>query len=336
MPGDSTESVMNDNGAHNNRPCVKIGTEEINVKGRMTSFTSVEIDGLKIVTRGKYIRIVELREEWDQDVSDPEAIAWALKTCGIRFDLFTFIQRLPQSRPRYGYHMEWDSIAAIPISNYENWLKYQIPDQTRNKIKKAKKAGVEIREISFDDQLVQGISDIYNESPVRQGTKNTQYNMELSLVKKLNSTFLERADFIGAYFKDELIGYLKIVYTDKFARVMGILAKIKDLEKSPMNLLIAKGVEICAAKGAPYFVYAKYDYGKNVGSDTLKDFKKNNGFENILLPRYYIPLNGYGKLMLALGFYKGLKNILPRWLVRALLQLRERITLLVYTKGADK
>lgn len=311
---------------------INISREEINIKGKLTSFHAIEIDDIKIVIKGKYIKFAEVREEWDQDVAAPELILEVLKKLSYRIDLFTFIQRLPESRPKYNFYREWDSVAAIPIKSYEHWLKYQIPDQTRNKIKKAQKTGIEIRRVNFSDELVKGISLIYNETNIRQGTINTQYNMDIKLVKRLNGTFIDRADFIGAFYKDELIGYIKIVYTDKFARVMGILGMVKYLDKSPMNLLIAKAVEICAEKNVPYFVYAKYDYGKKVGSDTLKEFKKNNGFENILIPRYYIPINKYGGIILATGLHRGIKNMLPRGVVRTLLKVRNILTLIIYSK----
>ena len=295
--------------------------DEKSIKGKLVAFRGIEIDNLRIIVKGKYIRMAEVRDEWDQDVKEPETVIEYLKKSGVRIDLFTFIQRLPESRPKYKYHMEWDSVAAIPIVSYQNWLRNQIPDQARNKMKKAAKSGVEVRNIAFGEEVVKGISSIYNESRIRQGAKNTHYNMPYKMVKKLNETFLDRCDFIGAFYGNELIGYLKIVYTDKYARVMGILGKVKHKDKSPMNLLLAKAVEICAEKKIPYFVYAKYDYGK-VGSDTLKEFKKNNGFENILIPRYYIPLNKYGVLMLKLKFHKGIKNMIPRFVVRQLLNIR--------------
>ena len=287
----------------------------------MVGFDAIEIGNVKYVVKGKFLKTAMVREEWDEDVTDPETVIDALKKSGVRIDIFTFVQRLPESRPKYSYHMEWDSVAAIPISTQQYWLQYQIPDQTRNKIKKANKLGVEIRPMSFGDEWVKGISTIYNETPVRQGRKNTQYNMPYEMVKKLNSTFLDRCDLIAAFYKNELIGYLKIVYSDRFARVMGILGKVKHQDKSPMNLLISKAVAICAEKKVPYFLYGKYHYGK-VGSDSLKDFKKNNGFESILVPRYFVPLNIYGSIALQLGLNRELKSLIPVSILKKLLNIR--------------
>jgi hypothetical protein len=279
------------------------------------------INNLTLNIKGRFLKIAEIKEEWDQDVIDPEAVVNAIKMSNVRIDLFTFIQRLPESRPKYSYFMEWDNVAAIPIRTFNYWLENQIPKQARNRIKKAMKSGVEVKHIAFDDKLVKGISDLYNEEPLKQEKKNRHYGISLEMVKILNSTFLARCDFIGAFYEKEFIGYIKIVYSDRYARTMGILGKSKHRDKSPMNLLVAKAVEICAEKKVPFLTYAKYDYGK-VGKDSLKEFKKNSGFENILIPRYYIPLNIIGKMAIKLGIYKELKNLLPKWIVRSYLIIR--------------
>lgn len=303
-----------------NKP-YKLIREERNIKGKNVTFPAIEIDNVKIIVKGKYIKIAEVRDEWDNDINDPERYAKILKNSGLHADIFTFIQRLPDSRPKFDYEMEWDNVAAVPIVSYDHWSKKQIPKQTRNRLKKGKKAGVKVKKIGMNDDLFKGISEIYNETPVRQGKKNWHYNMKMELVKKLNSTFSDRCDFIGAFYKEELIGYIKLVYTDKYARTMGILRKVKYRDKYPMNLLIAKAIEICSEKKIPYLVYARYDYGK-VGSTTLQDFKKNCGFEYVILPRYYMPITIFGKIMLTTGLYKGLKAMLPKQVLDILIEAR--------------
>jgi len=312
---------MSDHIAIDSTTPIHINQEKINVKGGMVNFDALEINNIKIVVKGKFIRTAMVREEWDEEVADPGLVVNALKKSGIRIDLFTFVQRLPESRPKHNYFMEWDSVAAIPIKDYAHWFENQITKQSRNRIKKAQKTGVEIRHIIFDEALVRGISEIYNEVPVKQERKNKYYGMNLETVWRLNSTFLERADFIGAYCQDELIGYIKIVYADRYARTMGILGKMRHRDKSPMNLLLAKAIETCAERKVPFLTYAKYDYGK-LGSDSLKEFKKFNGFENILVPRYYVPLSTRGQLVLRLGLHKGIKNLLPKGLARYLRKAR--------------
>jgi len=326
---------MGDNTAIDKGPSsIRLDREEISVKGKMVGFDAIEIGSVKYVVKGKFLKTAMVREEWDEDVTALQAVINTLKRSGVRVDIFTFVQRLPDSRPKYDYFMEWDNVAAIPIKTYEYWLANQITKQSRNRIKKAQKTGVDIRQIFFDKELVRGISDIYNEVPIKQERKNKYYGMDLETVRRLNSTFLDRADFIGAYYQGELIGYIKVVYTDRYARTMGILGKEHHRDKSPMNLLLAKAVEMCAEKKVPFLTYAKYDYGK-LGSDSLQEFKKFNGFENILIPRYYIPITLYGQLMLSLGFHKGIKNILPQRLAKYLRRARKVLYSLKYSKSKD-
>jgi len=298
-------------------------TEEITIKGKALNVKAAIISGKEIVVTGKFVTLGRIKEEWDVDVDNPALIIEQLKKSGLKVDLFTFIQRLPESKPMYSYPMEWDNVAALPITSYENWWKNQITQETRNKIRKSQKRGVEVRMLDFNDDLVQGISEIYNETPIRQGKPFWDYGKDIDKVKKENATFLQRADFAGAYFENQLIGYIKIVATNKYARTMGILSKVEHRDKSPTNLLIAKAVEICAKKKTPYLVYAKYKYGK-VGSDSLKGFKRDNGFESIDLPRYYVPLTPWGKIVLKLNLHLGIVGLLPIRIIAIMLKLRKK------------
>jgi hypothetical protein len=279
------------------------------------------VDNKEIEIAGKFIKIAELKKEWDEDVEDPEAFIKMLKSSGVKADIFTYMQQLPESRPKYKYDMEWDSIAAIPITSYENWLKKQVVQNSRKKIGLAQRKGVVIKLIEFNDQLVKGILDIYHEMPIIQGKPNRQYKTDFATAKKLNATFLDRAQFIGAFYNDELIAYIKLVTAGKFMRTMGILAKLAHREKGAMNLLIAKAVEICVEKKMPYLIYARFNYGKS-GSETLKEFKRNLGFESIILPRYYIPLSTWGKIVLKLKLHREIVEYLPEKVIRKLLQMR--------------
>jgi len=279
------------------------------------------VDDKEIKVTGKLVKIAELKEDWDEDIEDPEAFIKSLKSSGVKADIFTFIQRLPESRPKYNYQMEWDSIAAIPITTYENWIKKQIVQNSRKKIGLAQRKGIIIKLIDFNDELVKGILDIYHETPILQGKPNRQYNTNFETAKKLNATFLDRAQFIGAFYKDELIAYIKLVSAGKFMRTMGILAKVSHRDKGPMNLLLAKAVEICVEKKMPYLIYSKFNYGKR-GSQKLKDFKRNLGFESIILPRYYVPLTGWGIIILKLKLHREIVEYFPKKLIDIAINLR--------------
>jgi len=270
---------------------------------------------------GKLIRKVTDRTIWWCGIDDPKKAIQKIKKSKIKADIFTFMQRPPDFEPNYEYYYEWDNIAAIPISSYEDWWTKQISYKTRNMARKAEKKGVEIRTAQFDDEFIKGIKDIYDETPYRQGRPFHHYGKKYETVKLENSKYIERSDLIGAYYNNELIGFIKLVYDEYFASMMQIIAKIKHRDKSPTNALIAKAVELCAEKGIPYLVYSKYIYGKK-GEDSLARFKRHNGFKKIDLPCYYIPLNTKGKIALSCKLHHGILELLPRNLVIQILNLR--------------
>ena len=95
---------------------------------------------------------------------------------------------------------------------------------------------------------------------------------------------------------------------------------MKHYDKRPANALIAKAVEICAQKGISHLVYYSYIY--NDPKSSLTEFKRRNGFEKVLLPRYYIPLTAKGKIALNLGLHRGLVKTIPNPLLSHLLRFR--------------
>ncbi len=129
----------------------------------------INVCGKQIKVQGRAVRIGRLDADKYQFLDDPEAMLAGLKESGKRIDLFTFMQRLPESTPKYQYPMEMDNLAAIPVSTFDQWWNHQIGFKARNKAKQAEKKGVTVREVRFDDVLVKGIWEIYNECPFRQG-----------------------------------------------------------------------------------------------------------------------------------------------------------------------
>jgi hypothetical protein len=277
--------------------------------------------GIEFKKTCRKFRLVAAREEWDVDIDHPENIIQEIRSQQLRADIFSFMQRIPHFKPEFAYRMEMDNVAAIPISSYEHWWTKQVTQEARNKCRKALKKGVIVRLVEFDDELVKNIREIYRESELRRGARFTHYEKSFDEVKAANATFLERACFIGAYLGSELIGFVKLVQTEGYTRVMGILAMLAHRDKAPMNALIAKAVEICANNKSPYLTYGKMIYGSK-GIDSLAQFKKENGFVRYDLPRYFVPLSKKGKLILALHLHKRLADILPRRLSLCLIRTR--------------
>jgi len=272
----------------------------------------MEIRGRKLWTDGRLIRIARVDGEGYEFLEEPEAALSALRTSRTRVDLFTFIQKLSDTSPKYKYPMEWDNMAALPISTFDHWLTSQVNSKVRNMVRKADKNGVIVREVPFDDGLVRGISAIYNESPIRQDKRFWHYGKDLEAVRSMNGTFLDRSIFIGALFQHNLIGFAKLVSDEDRgqAGLMQIISMIQHRDKAPTNALIAQAVRSCAARGIPYLWYANFSYG-NKQRDTLADFKRHNGFQRVDLPRYYVPLTVAGRMALRLGLHHGVTDWIP-------------------------
>jgi hypothetical protein len=246
-----------------------------------------------------------------------------LKRSGAGVDLFTFLQELPETSPKHAYFMEWDNLAVLPVSTFDAWFAKQIDYRTRNKVRKAEKKGVEIREVPFDEALVQGIFEIYNESRLRQGKKFTHYGKDCETVRKEEATYLDSSIFIGAFFEEKLIGFIKLVTNDTQtqAGMMNIVSMIRHRNLAPTNALIAQAVRSCANRGIRYLVYSNFSYGKKL-RDSLTDFKESNGFQQVDLPRYYIPLTRKGSLALRLDLHHRLVDRLPESLTASIRRVR--------------
>ncbi len=272
----------------------------------------MEVCGRELRIRGALIRIGFIDGEGYQFLDDPEAALEAVRSCGARVDLFTFIQRLSDTSPKYAYKMEWDNMAALRVSSFDDWMKHQIDFKVRNKIRKAEKNGLVVREVPFDDAFVHGISAIYDESAVRQGKRFWHYGKDIEAVRRMNGTFLDRSIFIGAFFQDDLIGFVKLVSDENRgqAGLMQIVSMIHHRDKAPNNALIARAVRSCAERGISHLWYANFSYG-NKQRDSLADFKRYNGFQKVDLPRYYVTLTTAGRMAMHLRLQHGIAYRIP-------------------------
>jgi hypothetical protein len=299
---------------------------EIRVEGKTLKVPAATIDGKTVIVTGKWIRMAAIMDEElveGELVKEPKSFAASLKQAGANADILTFAQRLREVTPKYDCHLEWDNAAVVPITTFKEWWEKRLPQETRRNVKRAAKLGVTVKSVSFDDQLLRGIVGIYNETPMRQGRRFWHYGKSHKAVKEETATYLERSEFIGAYHGDELIGFIKIVYAEDCAQILHILSKACHADKRPTNALIAKAVEICVEKRMSYLVYCKYVYGKN-DKNPLTEFKRRNGFEQMLYPRYYLPLTIWGGLILKLGLHHGLIAVLPKNLLAALVGMRRK------------
>jgi hypothetical protein len=302
------------------------GFTEIRVKGETIKVPSIRINNAPVIVTGKWLKQAVVK---DEDLADPEifrdprVFIRGLKASGLGADVFTFAQKVPDTNVNFHYQVEWDNAAVVPITTYKEWLEKRVEYDVRKAIKKAAKLGVTCRIAEFNDTLVQGIVDIYAESPTRQGKAFWHYKKDFATVKDEAGTYLEKCDFVCAYFQDELIGFIKMAYVGNIAATIHVISKKKHFDKKATNVLLAKAVEVCVEKKVTHLTYGNYIYTDPTSS--LTEFKRRNGFEKAMLPRYYIPLTAKGSLALKLGLHKGVTGMLPESVKLSLIKARSAI-----------
>jgi Acetyltransferase (GNAT) domain len=287
---------------------------EVRVKGRWVVVPTIDVNGDILTARGKWLRIAKVRgEEMSEDeLKDPELYVAALKNDRekiLRADIFSFTQKLPATQPMFRYPMEWESVAAIRLESFKQWWE-GLPQESRKNVRRSQKRGVEIRTSEFDEALIQGIREVNDDSPMRQGMKNAYYGLTSEETKRRYSEFVGRCDFICAYCGDEMIGFLHLVYRKDVAAILNLTSKPSHFDKRPANALMAKAVELCETRGVSHLTYGLYNYG-NKRDSSLREFKVRNGFEEILVPRYFVPLTLWGRLCMKAKFHRGLIGNLP-------------------------
>jgi hypothetical protein len=294
---------------------------------------TIRVDSLEMVVTGRWLRTAAVHDEnWHEGlvIDNPERFIIKLKESKLKADIFTFAQKIPDCKPRYNYKIEWDDMAAIPITTYQDWWESLASDR-RKDIKRAEKQGILVKTVEFNDELVKGIVEINNDIPLRQGKRFKHYGKDFDTVKREYATFPDRSEFIAAYFNDELAAILKIVYVGELACFLEILSKTKYNDKRPVNALISKAVEVAVENKKSYLTYGRFYYG-NKKQSLFTDFKHRNGFERIIFPRYYVPLTAKGRVAIQFKLQLGLLGILPGFLISGFLNLRSYL----YNKKLNK
>lgn len=283
--------------------------------------TECSVAGKDVQITGRLLKTARLRSEYYVRLEDPVALVQAVQKSGLRADILTFIQDINERAPRYSFHHEAEQMAVLPITTYDDWFTKQLYNKPRNILRKAFKSGVEIRLEDFGDSIVRGIKEIYDESPVRQGRRNRHYKKDIDTIRREHATFLDRSQFIAAYFNGEIIGFAKVTFSPGHATVMNFLSKLSHRDKAPNNALIAKAVEVSADRKVNSLIYGVWGSG---GATGLVEFKTSNGFQCVEVPRYYVPLTWIGKLALRAGVHGGIVKRIPKSFVGAAANVRKR------------
>lgn len=290
----------------------------------MKKKTTITVCGKGIKAEGRFLRIARLDGEKHTFPEDPEAIIKGLRKSGAQVDIFTFLQKVSETSPKYSYRLEYDNLAVLSVSTFEHWWNHQIRSFPRNRARQAEKKGVTFREVPFNEVLIRGICGIYNETPVRQGKTFRHYGMTPEQARDYAGTFLDQSVFVGAFVGDTMIGFVKLVMDENRnqACMVHILSMVQHNDKAPTNALISQAVRYCAQHRIPYLVYEHFNYGNKRG-DSLSHFKEVNGFQRVDLPRYYIPITILGRVALRLGLHHRLADRIPESMAAKFRQLRK-------------
>ena len=290
-----------------------------------------ELQLLAIRKKG-FIKIAKRPEQYEyvHDFVPSDRFFEKLAERGI--DIFTFVER-KWCCPLIDQSNEWvkaeDNIALIKVPLYSEWLS-QIGKKTRNMIRKAEKSGVKTELINPSEELAEGIRKIFNETPIRQGRAFSHFGWTIDSVRNLVFHSSD-STFIGAFLEGELVGFMQLVQGDKIAVMSQILSLQKHWDKAVNNALVAKSMEVCAAKNTPWLMY-----GRMGNHPSLDYFKESNGFSKYKLTRFFVPVTGKGRTAIKLRLFKEAKDALPQslkvplipvfnWVSRTKVQIKRRV-----------
>jgi len=300
-----------------------IKLEEVRSAGRRFYVPSAEICGRTVIVTGKWIRAAQVKDEEVAEgaiVEDPKEFISALKQTSLNADFFSFAQKPPETSRKYDYHLEWENWAAARTTSFKDWWE-NLPQESRKNVRRAARRGVRVRIATLDDDFVNGVHSIYNETPIRGGRRFWHFGKDVEAIRESLATYADRTVFIGAYWNEELIGFIKLVYVDRLATLMHIISMNAHYDKRPMNALLAKAVELCEEKKISHLIYGQFVYDNNRKSSFV-EFKRRNGFEQVNFPRYFIPLTVRGEIFVRLRLYRGVKGLIPQPLLQPLLSVR--------------
>jgi len=268
----------------------------------------------EIVVSGGVVRIAKLRHEWFDFLQDPLRAIRNMQRAK-RADLFTFLGDLNDEGTGYPFYKETAAGAVLPVTSYQIWWN-SLDSSVRNKIRKAYKNGVKVCDAELDDSFVRGVEVIYNESPLRQGRKFCHYGQSAAAIKEELSSLWGRCYFIGAYLRDEMIGFAKLFHGNDILRTVHIISKLSQRDKPVQDALIARAVQMCEEKNIHRLQYGSWSRGG------LGTFKEKRGFVKLDYSRYYVPISFRGKWVLQFRLHHGLKGRLSEKWVESLIALR--------------
>jgi hypothetical protein len=263
-----------------------------------------EIENLN-VRKKFFFKVANDGKEYERDVVLTKDFIEKLGNRGV--DLFTFIERRWCCKA-LSTSPSWvktsDNIALLQVTSFDWWK--NIGKKTRNMIRKAEKSGIKTEIVEPNQKLAEGIWKIYNETPIRQERAFPHYGAPLQTITE-SVLSAQDCTFVGAFFQDELAGFIRLVHGDNIAIISQILSLQKFWDKAVNNALVARTIEVCANKGIRWIMY-----GRMGNHPSLDKFKQSNGFASFPLTRYYVPITKKGRIVAKMGLHREIKDALPQ------------------------
>lgn len=280
-------------------------------------------DALRLRVQGKFPRIGFIDGGNFTFPCNPSQVLNELQHSS--FDLFTFLQKPGSEGAKHPYPFELDNLAILPITRFEQWWERQIGSKVRNQVRRSEKKGVLVQQELLTDELVHAICDIYAETPVRQGRRFVHYGMTPDAARAYAGTFPLRSIFLVARVEGSIVGFAKMVtnHAGDYAGYLHLISYLRHRDKSVNNALIAASVRSCAARGIRQLGFDNLVYGKKA-DDSLAEFKINNGFQCVPVPRYYVRRNLRGAVAFRLGLHHDLRERIPESIASRMREIRTK------------
>lgn len=221
--------------------------------------------------------------------------------------------------------VEWDNRSCLTLSQPQSWVKKQVAKDVREGLRRARREGVEVREIPFDEESFEAIATLFNETPIRQGKRYWHYGKSARQIGEELSPLAGRSVFVGAFLGARLVGFSQIVRLERLRilRTVHVLGSVQAKRVRPVSAMIEWMVQYGWEQGFERLVYGKHNYGGSP-NDTLAAFKSRHGFRLTPLRVDYHPLSPWGAWFLAAGLHRSPREMIPAELVHTLKGWRAR------------
>ncbi|NIO38293.1 hypothetical protein GTO27_11420, partial [Candidatus Bathyarchaeota archaeon] len=207
-----------------------------------------------------------------------------------------------------GIHAIYAHMINTRDTTFDEILKTKFSKQSRNRIRKAEKRGVEVIKIDNLDGIQKWIDDIYrcNLSALRRQRRLGAYpdsykDVYLSELLSSKNLLNDHFNIYAAIYCERLIAYMVIAGFNNIMQVNKAMSHASYLDKCPNDALVAHIAKDACEQGFEWFQYG-WDRVKRAGRikslyASLQNFKFKFGFEEIPIYIYRLNLSRKGAML---------------------------------------